>query len=464
LKRILIVDDEQSMRDFLAILLKKEGLEVVTAGSRAEAADALRRSAVDMVLTDVRLPDGDGLEILRHVKAASPETAVIVMTAYGTAETAVLARKLGAEAYVLKPFDVDEVRIVIRDALATRDLREENVRLRREMKERFGLGSLVGVSTAMASLFEMVRAIAPATSTVLISGESGTGKELVARAIHALSPRASRPFVSVNCGALPDTLLESELFGHMKGAFTDAHATKKGLFEAAHGGTLFLDEVGETSPAMQVKLLRALQDRRIRRVGGNDEIEVDVRVIAATNAPLDQLVREKRFREDLYYRLQVIPVHAPPLRERREDIPVLAEHFLQRFAREMGKRVVKVSDEAMEILKRHPWPGNVRELENVIERAVALETTEAVLPERLPEGLRSPAAPAAAVVLGPGFDLDAHLRAVEARLLRQALAEAGGERGEAARRLGVTPRQLRYLLQKHGSHPDGPQPDKIWHP
>jgi DNA-binding NtrC family response regulator len=416
-----------------------------------------------MVLTDVRLPDGDGLEILRHVKAASPETAVIVMTAYGTAETAVLARKLGAEAYVLKPFDVDEVRIVIRDALATRDLREENVRLRREMKERFGLGSLVGVSTAMASLFEMVRAIAPATSTVLISGESGTGKELVARAIHALSPRSARPFVSVNCGALPDTLLESELFGHMKGAFTDAHATKKGLFEAAHGGTLFLDEVGETSPAMQVKLLRALQDRRIRRVGGNDEIEVDVRVIAATNAPLDQLVREKRFREDLFYRLQVIPVHAPPLRERREDIPVLAEHFLQRFAREMGKRVVKVSDEAMEILKRHPWPGNVRELENVIERAVALETTEAVLPERLPEGLRSPATPAAAVVLGPGFDLDAHLQAVEAGLLRQALEESGGERGEAARRLGVTARQLRYLLQKHGSQLGGPQPDKNWH-
>jgi two-component system, NtrC family, response regulator PilR len=387
LKRILIVDDEQSMRDFLAILLKKEGLEVLTAGNRAEAADALRRSAVDMVLTDVRLPDGDGLEILRHVKAASPETAVIVMTAYGTAETAVLARKLGAEAYVLKPFDVDEVRIVIRDALATRDLREENVRLRREMKERFGLGNLVGVSTAMASLFEMVRAIAPATSTVLITGRaaparsSWRGRSTLSRPLgraalrgrqlrgpprHAPRERALRPH-------------EGRLHGRAR--------TKKGLFEAAHGGTLFLDEVGETSPAMQVKLLRALQDRRIRRVGGNDEMEVDVRVIAATNAPLETLVREKRFREDLFYRLQVFPVHAPPLRERREDIPVLAEHFLERFAREMGKRVVKVSDEAMDVLKRHSWPGNVRELENVIERAVALETTEAVLPERLPEGL-----------------------------------------------------------------------------
>jgi two-component system response regulator PilR (NtrC family) len=456
-KRILIVDDEQSMREVLAILLKKEGFDVLTAGSRAEAAAALARCAVDMILTDVRLPDGDGIEILRHVKAAAPETVVIVMTGYGTSADAVAARKLGAFAYLFKPFDVDEVRIVIRDALATRDLRDENVRLKREVGGRFGLDQLVGVSTAMTSLFEMVRAIAPASSTVLVTGESGTGKELVARAIHGLSPRAGRPFVSINCGALPDTLLESELFGHMKGSFTDAHQTKKGLFEAAHGGTLFLDEVGETSPAMQVKLLRALQDRRIRRVGGNDEIEVDVRVIAATNSSLEALVREKRFREDLFYRLQVIPVHAPPLRERREDIPILADYFLQRLARAMGKRVVKVSDAAMDILERYSWPGNVRELENVIERAVALETTEAVLPERLPDAVRSAEAPGAVLALGPGFDLDAHLREVEARLLRQAFAQAGADRGRAARLLGVSPRQLRYLLHKHGT-----PADKTW--
>ena len=456
MKRILIVDDEQSMREVLAILLKKEGFDVLTAGSRAEAAAALTRCAVDMILTDVRLPDGDGIEILRHVKAASPETVVIVMTGYGTSADAVAARKLGAFAYLFKPFDVDEVRIVIRDALAARDLRDENVRLKREVGGRFGLEQLVGVSTAMTSLFEMVRAIAPASSTVLVTGESGTGKELVARAIHGLSPRSGRPFVSVNCGALPDTLLESELFGHMKGSFTDAHQTKKGLFEAAHGGTLFLDEVGETSPAMQVKLLRALQDRRIRRVGGNDEIEVDVRVIAATNAPLETLVREKRFREDLFYRLQVIPVHAPPLRERREDIPILADYFLQRLARAMGKRVAKISDAAMDILERYSWPGNVRELENVIERAVALETTEAVLPERLPDSIRSAQVPGAgaAAVLGPGFDLDAHLRDVEARLLRQAFAQAGDDRAQAAQLLGVSPRQLRYLLQKHGTPSD----------
>jgi two-component system, NtrC family, response regulator PilR len=457
-KRILIVDDEQSMREVLAILLKKEGFEVLTAGSRAEAASALARSAVDMVLTDVRLPDGDGIEILRHVKAAAPETVVIVMTGYGTAADAVAARKLGAFAYLFKPFDVDEVRIVIRDALATRELRDENIRLKREARQPTGLEQLVGVSPAMASLFEVVRAIAPATSTVLITGESGTGKELVARAIHALSSRAGGPFVSVNCGALPDTLLESELFGHMKGAFTDAHQAKKGLFEAAHGGTLFLDEVSETSPAMQVKLLRALQDRRIRRVGGTDETEVDVRVIAATNAPLETLVRERRFREDLFYRLQVIPLHAPPLRERREDIPILADYFLQRLSRVMGKRVAKVSDEAMEILKRYTWPGNVRELENVMERAVALETTEAVLPERLPQTLRSPGAAGVPTTLGPGFELEAHLRSIEARLLEQALAQCPGDRGAAAQLLGVSPRQLRYLIQKHAPSDDKSRP------
>jgi two-component system response regulator PilR (NtrC family) len=337
-KRILIVDDEQSMREMLAILLAKEGLQVRSAGSRAEAAAALRQGPVDVVLTDVKLPDGDGLEILRHVKAASPETAVVVMTAYGTAEMAVAARKLGAEAYILKPFDVDELRIVVRDALANRRLREENLRLKREVGQAFGLDRVIGVSQVMASLFEMVRAIAPTSSTVLVTGESGSGKELVARAIHGLSGRPDGPFVSVNCGALPDTLLESELFGHVKGAFTDAHQSKKGLFEAAHGGTLFLDEVGETSLAMQVKLLRALQERRIRRVGGTDETEVDVRVIAATNAPLEELVKQKRFREDLYYRLQVIPIHTPPLRERREDIPLLAEHFTARQRAPARKR------------------------------------------------------------------------------------------------------------------------------
>jgi two-component system response regulator PilR (NtrC family) len=362
----------------------------------------------------------------------------------------VAALKLGAHDYLLKPFDVDELKIVVRNALERQELREENLRLKAELGRQHGLDQVIGVSSTMAALFDMVRSIAPTGSTVLITGESGTGKELVAKAIHALSPRRDGPFVSVNCGALPDTLLESELFGHMKGAFTDAHQNKKGLFEAAHRGTLFLDEVGETSPSMQVKLLRALQEKKIRRVGSTEEVEVDARVISATNVPLETLVRERRFREDLFYRLQVIPIRTPSLRERREDIPLLAEHFARRYAAQMGKKVAKISDAAMSLLGRHAWPGNVRELENVMERAVAYETTEAILPERLPDSLRGGTGPnAPAFEIGPGFNLDEHLRVLESRLLMQALDQAGGDRAEAARILGVTPRSLRYLIQKH---------------
>ncbi len=452
MSRILVVDDEQSMREMLGIVMRKEGYQVVTADSRAQAAAVLSHQAIDVVVTDVRLPDGDGIEILRHVKAATPETIVIVMTAFGTTETAVAARKLGAENYVQKgDLDVDELKIVIRDALAHRRLREENVILKREVGQLHGLDHVVGTSAVMASLFEMVRAVAPTSSTVLITGESGTGKELVARAIHGLSGRSDGAFVSVNCGALPDTLLESELFGHIKGAFTDARQSKKGLFEAAHGGTLFLDEVGETSPPMQVKLLRALQERRIRRLGGTDEIDVDVRIIAATNVPLEDLVREKRFREDLFYRLQVIPVRTPPLRERREDIGLLAEHFLDTFSREMDKKVTRISEEAIALLERYSWPGNVRELENVMERAVALETSPAVQPERLADAIREPGRTDSAALIGPGFSLDAHLRSLEARLVGEALEMAEGDRAGAARLLGVSPRSLRYLIQKHGA-------------
>jgi two-component system response regulator PilR (NtrC family) len=454
LKRVLVVDDEPSMREVLSIMLTKEGYEVVAADSRAQAAAVLAKAPADLVITDIRLPDGDGIEILRHVKAASPETAVVVMTAYGTTETAVAALKLGAHDYLTKPFDVDELKIVVRGALEAQRLTEENLRLKAELRSRHGLDRIIGVSRAMASVFELVQSVAATSSTVLITGESGTGKELVARAIHTLSPRRDAAFVSVNCGALPETLLESELFGHMKGSFTDAHQTKKGLFETAHRGTLFLDEVGETPPAMQVKLLRALQEKRIRRVGGTDEVEVDVRVISATNQPLEKLVEEKRFREDLFYRLQVIPIHVPPLRERREDIPLLADHFLHKFNQEMGKAVAKISEQALHLLVRHAWPGNVRELENAIERAVALETTKAVLPERLPEGIRGGLrSEGGGLELRPGFNLDQHLLAIERELLRRALAKAGGDRASAAELLGVTPRSLRYLIQKHGEGP-----------
>src|SRR5262245_47523303 len=418
------------MREMLAIMLRKEGLEVSLADSRSAAAAHLARSAVELIITDVRLPDGDGIEILRHVKAASPETVVIVMTAFGSTETAVAALKLGAQDYLIKPFDLDELKIVVRNAFEGQELRQENQLLKAEFRAQHGLDRIVGKSASMAALLDLVKTVARTSSTVLLSGESGTGKELVAKAVHTLSTRRDAPFVSVNCGALPETLLESELFGHLKGAFTDAHQNRKGLFEAAHRGTIFLDEVGETPPAMQVKLLRALQEKRVRRVGGTDEVEVDVRIISATNAPLETLVRERRLREDLFYRLQVIPVRTPPLRERREDIPILAEHFLKRFNQEMGKQVAKISEEAMQRLIRYAWPGNVRELENIIERAVALETTAAVLPERLPDAVWHGAAAAAgrsALPLeGAGFRLDEHLNTLESTLLREAMERSQG--------------------------------------
>jgi two-component system response regulator PilR (NtrC family) len=448
-KRILVVDDEQSMREVLGIMLRREGYEVVTAHSRAQAAAALAQGPVSLVITDVKLPDGDGIEVLRHVKAASPETVVIVITAFGSTQTAVAALKLGAHDYLLKPFDVDELKIVVRNAFERERLTEENRLLKAEFRTRHGVQGIVGSSRAMAAVYDMVRSVAATNSTVLIQGESGTGKELVAKAIHAHSPRQDAPFVSVNCAALPEPLLESELFGHMKGAFTDAHQNKKGLFEAAHRGTLFLDEVAETSIAMQVKLLRALQERRVRRVGSTEEIEVDVRVVAATNRVLEDLVQERRFREDLFYRLSVIPIRMPPLRNRMEDVPLLAESFLSRFSREMGKHVEAISPVAMDLLLRHTWPGNVRELENVIERAVALETTNTILPERLPDSVRVGRPGAAPVALAEGFSLDGHLASIERDLVQSALLQAGADRGRAAGLLGVTPRSLRYLIRKH---------------
>jgi len=457
MKKILVVDDEPSMRELLAIMLRREGFAVDVADSRATAARVLASGPFDLVITDVKLPDGDGIEILRHLKAAAPETVVIVMTAYGSTETAVAALKLGAQDYLVKPFDVEELKIVVRKTLDSQQLQEENLLLKAAFRTLHRLDRMVGVSPKMVKLFDLVRSIASTTSTVLIQGESGTGKELVAKAIHALSPRRNAPFVSVNCAALPEPLLESELFGHMKGAFTDAHQTRKGLFETAHHGTLLLDEVGEMALSMQVKLLRALQEKRVLRVGSAEEIDVDVRVIAATNRPLEQLVRERQFREDLYYRLNVIPILVPPLRHRTEDIPLLAEHFRDRFSRETGKAVSRIASETMDRLVAYHWPGNVRELENVIERAIALETAPAILVERLPEALQLHKALEEAPAderprLREGFDLDAHLKTVERRYLELALEQADGSRPEAARLLGITPRSLRYLLRKYAEH------------
>jgi two-component system response regulator PilR (NtrC family) len=446
--RILVVDDEASLRELLGIMLTREGFDVVAVETREAAAEALARQPIDLVITDIRLPDGDGMDILRHVRAAAPETGVIVMTAYGSTQTAVAAMKLGAHDYLVKPFDLDELSIVVRNALDRQALERENRLLKADFRARHAPERIIAMSPAMIDLLEMARTVAETGSTILITGESGTGKELIARSIHAVSPRRDKAFVSINCGALPETLLESELFGHVKGAFTDAHQHKKGLFEVAHLGTLFLDEIGETPPAMQVKLLRALQERQIRRVGGTEEIGVDVRVIAATNRPLDSLLRDGRLRQDLFYRINVIHLHLPALRERREDVPILAGHFLERFREQMGKSVTGFSDEALEALESYGWPGNVRELENVVERAVALETTATIRPERLPPHVLLPA-DAADVTLEPGFCIDAYLRSIEAALVRRALRQSRGRRVDAARLLGISERSVRYLLKKH---------------
>jgi len=398
------------------------------------------------------MPGQSGLEVLRQSKAASPETPVIMITAYASTESAVEALKLGAYDYIIKPFDVDELKIVVHNALDKRRLENENRILKRELKEKLRSDELVGDSPRMREVFDLIGKIAPTNSTVLISGESGTGKELVARAIHAGSPRKERPFVSINCGAMPDELLESELFGHVRGSFTGAVTAKKGLFEVADGGTIFLDEIGDTTPAMQVKLLRVLQERRIRRVGGTEETEVNVRVLAASNQDLDQMVRDRRFREDLYYRINVIQIKMPALRDKRDDIPTLALHFLVKYSRAMGKKITRISEGAIEHLLRHEWPGNVRELENVVERAVALETTDAITPESLSREVRNGtrSAPDFPIALGDaGIDLEKQLEGLRERLMEEALRRAHGIQTKAAELLGMSFRSFRYFAKKY---------------
>jgi len=454
--RVLVVDDERSMREMLSIVLKREGYHVTAAENGTAAVAVLEREPVDVLLSDIRMPDLSGVEVLRAAKAANPGIIGIMMTAFASKESAVEAMRLGAVDYLDKPFNVDELKLKIRQHLEKEELRRENVRLKAVLNQPHVAFGIVGRSQPMLELFQLVETIGRTNSTVLITGESGTGKELVAHAIHFQSLRRDRPFVAVNCGALTETLLESELFGHVRGAFTGAETNKKGLVELADKGTIFLDEIGEMSPTMQVKLLRVLQERRFRRVGGAEETAADIRVIAATHRDLAKLVADERFREDLYYRLSVIPIHLPPLRERSEDVPMLAAHFLEKHAREMGKAVTAVSQAALELLQAYPWPGNVRELENVIERAVALEKTPVVLPETLPAHLRrgepaTPMAPSRAEEPLPegGFSLEAHLHEIERTHLERALKQAGGVQVRAAELLGLSFRQFRYLAKKY---------------
>ncbi|MGH9751050.1 MAG: sigma-54-dependent transcriptional regulator [Candidatus Polarisedimenticolia bacterium] len=451
--RILIVDDEKGMRDFLSIMLRKEGY-AVTAADAVEPANVLvSRGDFDLVISDIALPSQSGLEVLKHSKSVSPETPVIMITAYASTESAIEALKLGAYDYIIKPFDVEELKIIVRNALEKQRLQQENRALKRELKEKLRFDELVGESPRMREVTDLVARIAPTHSTVLIVGESGTGKELVARAIHAGSPRKDRPFVSINCGALPDELLESELFGHTRGSFTGALAAKKGLFEVADGGTIFLDEIGDTSPAMQIKLLRVLQERKIRRVGGTEEAEVNVRVIAATNQDLDRMVRERRFREDLYYRINVIQIRMPALREKTEDIPQLALHFLVKYGRIMGKKITRITEEAMERLRAHDWPGNVRELENVIERAVALEAGDAITLDSLSREVRHPGGRAAQEfpvnLSEQGIDLEQRLERLREQFMEEALRRANGVQTRAAELLGMSFRSFRYFAKKY---------------
>src|SRR3989449_5363508 len=374
--RVLVVDDEKSMRDLLSITLEKEGYDVVTAAGGEAAIEALRRDATDAVITDLRMPKVDGLQVLRAAKEIAPDTTVIMITAVASTESAVEAMKLGAYDYITKPFKLDEVNLIVRNALERKRLRDENLYLRKQLETQHRFENIIGKSGRILEVFDTIRKISDSPSTAMITGESGTGKELVARAIHFNSLRRDKPFVSVNCGAIPEGLMESELFGHVKGSFTGAVANKIGLFAAAEGGTLFLDEITEIPPLLQVKLVRAIQMREIRRVGDTKDIKTDVRLIAASNRDLETAVREGVMREDLFYRLNVLPIDLPPLRERREDIPLLVAHFIQKFTKELGKDVRGVTPDALAVLERHHWPGNIRELENALERAIVLGASE----------------------------------------------------------------------------------------
>lgn len=449
---ILVVDDERSMREMLSIMLKKEGHEVVVADCGKAAVEILRRRPVDLLISDIKMPDMSGVDVLRAAKQIDDAIVGIMITAFKSTESAVEALRLGAHYYLDKPFDIAKLKTVVGSAFAQRRLREYDI---------------VGESPQMERMKERIKRVAPTNSTVLITGESGTGKELVARAIHSHSKRAARPFVPLNCGALPETLLESELFGHEKGAFTSADATKKGLVEAAERGTIFLDEIGEMSLMMQVKLLRFLQERRFRRVGGTAEQDADVRVIAATNQDLAKMVETGEFRRDLFYRVNVIKLEVPPLKERKSDILSLAQHFVNKFNRQMGKSLRGLSTSAERALETYAWPGNVRELENVIERAVALEEAETVQAESLDLGdipgqnRRAPShAQAEGVAAGQrtdgpedlpdsGFILEDHVQGIEREYLAQALRQAGGVKVRAAGLLGMSFRSFRYYLKKY---------------
>ncbi|HUP45294.1 MAG TPA: sigma-54 dependent transcriptional regulator [Thermoanaerobaculia bacterium] len=452
--RILIVDDEEVLRDVLDVVLRREGFDILAASSGEEALNVLENEDVDLMILDIMLPGISGIDTLRAVRIANPDLPVIIITAFSSIDGAIQAMKHGAFHYIPKPFKNEEVILTVNKALEQRRLTNENARLKAELSEKFSFSNIIGKSEVMRKVFDLVRLAAPSRSNILIQGESGTGKELVAKAIHHASPRARNAFVTVNSGSLPPELLESSLFGHMKGAFTGAIATKRGLFEVADGGSIFLDEIGNINLETQAKLLRVIQEKEFMRLGSVDTVKVDVRIIAATNADLTKLMRENLFREDLFYRLNVITINLPPLRRRREDIPLLVSHFLTKYSEENKRKVKEVTPDAMRILMDHSWPGSVRELENAIERAVVLGTADRITAELLPEYLRYPVSTdqPAMVVPAEGLSLKDSVSRYERAMILQSLELANGVQKKAAELLQLKPSTLNEMMKRLGIH------------
>lgn len=454
MERILVADDELSMREVLEILLYKEGYAVDTASNGEEAIKMLEDADYNLIICDIMMPKAGGMEVLQRARELDPEALVMMITAFASAESAVEAMKIGAYDYITKPFQVDEIKMVVKKALEKAGLIRENIRLRGEVEKKYVFENLVGTSAPMQAMYELIRRVTPSKANVLILGESGTGKELVAKAIHYNSPRSDHPFITINCGAIPSELLESELFGHLKGSFTGAYQDKRGLFEAAHKGSIFLDEIGEAPAPIQVKLLRAIQDKTFMPIGGIKDVHVDARVIAASNRNLEEAVKAGLFREDLYYRLNVIQIKVPALRERKEDISLLVRHFIRLYSKEIGKEMRGISAEAERLLMAYHWPGNVRELENTIERAISLARGDFIPPEVLPESVRMDQVTSTQAPLVPfpddGINLEKLLHDMERRLIEEALSRVNGVKKYAAGLLGISFRSFRYRMEKLG--------------
>ncbi len=450
--KILVVDDDQGMREFLEIMLTGEGYRVNTASDAGKALNRCKKEKFDLVITDLKMPKMDGIEFLRSLKDLSPETMVILITAYASGETAVTAMKEGAYDYIEKDFAIDDLKKIVQNALNKKGVTRDEALFRKEVDDAVCFGNMIGNSREMLKLYGTIKKVADTPANILILGESGTGKELVARAVHENSSRSHMPFTIINCGGIPENLLESELFGYIKGSFTGAYSDKAGLFEIARGGTVFLDEIGELPPLLQVKLLRIVQEKTFRRIGGTEDIHVDVRIISATNRNLTDNVKSGVFREDLYYRLNVIPLHLPPLRERKDDIPVLTEHFIEKYSQEFGKEIKTISAYALELLMQYPFPGNIRELENIIERSVALETSNIILPENLilpQEGMRKELFTIHELP-DDGLDLNEQLDQFERVLIEKALQKANGVKTRAAELLKINYDSLYYRTEKLG--------------